>query len=96
VAGSFAVRVGDPAAGAATAASFSSSEIWKVEPRAAAADAPVALGELEPAPGPPQVAPTVTDGAIGESGAGGACGALSDVWVTCVVIASDASARSSA
>ena len=79
VAGSFAVRVGDPGAGAATAASCSSREISNDEPRTAAAEpAAAVLGELEPAPGPPQVPPpTVVDGAAGDSGAPGATGAVS-------------------
>ena len=92
VAGSFAVRVGDPGAAAATAASSSAREISAIEPRTAAAEAAAAvLGELEPAPGPLQVPPlTPEDAATGESGAGGPDGALSGVCVTCVPISADA------
>lgn len=81
--GSVAAVAIDPAAGAVCMPSLTMSEIWKGEPRIATADAAV-LRKLGPAPGPPQAAPppTVTDGATGESGAGGAAGALSGVWVT--------------
>jgi hypothetical protein len=85
VEGSFAVRVGDPGAGAATAATCSSCGISDDEPRTAVAEAPAVLGEVEPAPGPPQVPPsTVADDVTGVGGADGADGALSEDWLTCV------------
>ena len=91
VAGSFAVRVGDPAAGVATATSVSAGEISEYEPTTAAAEAAAVLGELEPAPGPPQVPPpTVEDDASGESGAEGSTGAPSGAWATCVSMTAEA------
>jgi hypothetical protein len=84
--------VGDPGAGAATAASASARDISVDEPRTAAAEAAAAvLGELEPAPGPPQVPPlTPEDAAAGDSGGEDVDGAPSGVWATCVPVTSDA------
>jgi hypothetical protein len=80
VAGSVAERVGDPAAGAAEAASVTASEIWKGEARTpvrAGAEAP--FGELSPAPGPPQPAVPLAVAGVGNwNGLEGARGAPPD------------------